>query len=92
MREFQLNAHLYRFELHVDGHAATLDYEQADDKVLDLKRTEVPEELRGNGVGALLVKETLDWARVYHYHVIPTCPFVKGYIEKHPEDQELVAG
>jgi len=92
MKEFQLNAHQYRFEFHVNGDAATLDYEHADDKVLDLKATEVPEELRGQGVGGRLVQETLDWARDYHYHVIPTCPFVKGYIEKHPEYGDLVDG
>lgn len=91
MQEFQLNAHQYRFEVHVNGDAATLDYEHVDDKVLDLKKTEVPEELRGQGVGERLVKESLNWARDYHYHVKPSCPFVKSYIEKHPEYGDLVA-
>jgi hypothetical protein len=90
MEEFRLNAHQYRFEREVDGQVATLDYEHVDDKVIDFKRTEVPEGLRGQGVGERLVEDALRWARDYHYHVIPSCPFVKGYVEQHPEHQDLL--
>lgn len=88
----RINAEEGRFELPHGGATAKLDYDEKEGgKVLDLTRTEVPEELRGEGVGGRLVAQALDWARDHGRRVIPTCPFVEGYIDKHPEYRDLVA-
>jgi predicted GNAT family acetyltransferase len=46
--------------------------------------------LEGQGVASQLVKAALDDARQEHLAVVPFCPFVAGYIQRHPEYQDLV--
>jgi len=81
--------HSGRFELEQDGHIATLEYTLAGD-VLTLIETEVPPELRGSGIAGELAKTALDWARANHKKVDLVCPFVAGYLRKHPEYDDLL--
>ena len=78
-----------RFELERDGHVAYLEYSLTD-KVLALLHTEVPEKLRGYGVGSWLIEHALRWAREHHVKVDVICPSVAEYIEKHPDYSDLV--
>jgi len=73
-----------RFELDVDGHVAFVQYERRPDAIAFV-HTEVPRELRGRGVGDVLVKGALAAAKAEGLRVIPICPFVKKYLAKHPE-------
>jgi predicted GNAT family acetyltransferase len=68
-----------------------LSYHQVSPTVLEFKSTLVPPHLRGQGVGTALVRQSLDWAREHGYHVIPTCPFVRHFIDENPSYQEMVA-
>ena len=77
------------FELAVDGHVAASYYEIADG-VITFAHTEVPPELGGKGIGSKLIKGALDHARAEGLKVIAQCPFVKAYIEKHPEYADLL--
>ena len=52
--------------------------------------TEVPKELNGRGIGSALARGLLDIARTQGLTVKPLCPFVAGYIAKHPEYADLV--
>jgi len=54
--------------------------------------TEVPAGLEGHGVGSLLARTALDDARARQLRVVPSCPFVRGYIRRHPEHRGLVTG
>jgi predicted GNAT family acetyltransferase len=78
------NAAQHRFELEVDGHIAAAYYEKAGD-VITFEHTEVPAELGGKGVGSKLVKGALDQVRAEGLSVVPQCPFVKAWIDKHPD-------
>ena len=78
------NREASRYELHVDGHVAFLEYERRPRSIV-LQHTEVPESLRGRGVGAILAKSALEMARAEGLRVIVHCPFVKAYLQKHPE-------
>ena len=49
--------------------------------------TEVPPELAGRGLGSILVRHILDYAQNEGLKVKAVCPFVKAYIDKHPEYQ-----
>ena len=80
-----------QFHAEVDGHRAHLDYLQQKDGTLNLVHTEVDPALRGKGVGEALVRYALDAARSAGVKVIPTCPFVKKFVEHHPEYRDLVA-
>ncbi len=79
----------HRFELVVDGHLAAAHY-ALDGNVITFVHTEVPPELGGRGVGSRLVQGALDQVRASGLKVIAQCPFVKGWIGKHAEYQDLL--
>ena len=76
---------LRKFGAMVEGEEARLSYYPAGEGVLDYASTFVPERLRGRGIASAVVREALEYARERGYRVIPSCWFVKGYIERHPE-------
>ena len=83
------NPALHRYELKVDGHIAATFYKIADG-VITFVHTDVPPELGGKGIGSKLIKGALDQVRAESLKVIAECPFVKAYIEKHPEYADLL--
>lgn len=84
------NPQAERFETTVEGVSAFLTY-TLEEKVLTLLHTEVPPALEGKGIGSRVVKTALDYARQQGLRVIPRCPFVAHYIERHQEYADLVA-
>lgn len=80
-----------RFFAAVEGGDAELAYMRSD-RALDLHHTYVPTESRGNGVGEALVRAAFDHARAEGLRIVPTCPFVKAWLNDHPEERELVDG
>jgi uncharacterized protein len=52
--------------------------------------TEVDEAHEGEGLGGTLVQAALDRARADRLTVLPFCPFVNGWIERHPDYVDLV--
>ena len=77
------------FEFQKDGHLAVLEYHLSDGKII-FTHTGVPEAIGGQGIGALLACAGLDYARDQSLAVVPLCSFIAGYIQKHPEYQNLV--
>jgi uncharacterized protein len=78
-----------RYELTVDGHLAATYY-KISDGVITFIHTEVPPELGGRGIGSQLIKGALDQVRSEGLKVIAQCPFVKAYIDKHPDYADLL--
>jgi uncharacterized protein len=89
MAEVVNNRAHHRYELVVEGHLAATYYKLSDG-VITFIHTEVPPELGGKGVGSALIKGALDQVRAEGLKVIPECPFVKAYIDKHPEYADLL--
>jgi len=89
MSEVTDNTEKHRFELAVDGHIAATYYKIAEG-VITFIHTEVPPALGGKGIGSKLIRGALDQAREDGLKVIPQCPFVKAFIEKHPDYQDLL--
>ena len=79
-----------RFEMTVEGATAVAQYKLEGD-VIHFTHTIVPLEVEGRGVGSRLVKGALDEARRQGLQVDPICPFVRAYIDKHAEYQDLLA-
>ena len=79
-----------RFVTYVEGYEAVVEY-TLKDNVIDLYRTFTPPELRGKGVAGKLVKYALEHAKENNLKVIPTCSYVRGYIERHENYKELLA-
>jgi len=82
------NTELHRFELDAGGHIAFSNYRRADG-VLTVLHTKVPKQLEGRGIGSALVRGLLDIARAQGLKVDALCPFVKGYLDRHPEYADL---
>jgi uncharacterized protein len=52
--------------------------------------TQIDEDWAGHGVGSTLAQGALDDTRSAGLAVLPQCPFVRAYIERHTEYQDLV--
>jgi uncharacterized protein len=78
-----------RYELAVDGHIAATCYEIADG-VITFVHTRVPPELGGKGIGSTLIRGALDQVRAEGLKVVARCPFVKAFIDKHPDYADLL--
>jgi hypothetical protein len=79
-----------RFELHLDGGLARADY-RLHDGILDLVHTEVPVRQEGRGIAATLVAAALRYARAKGHKVRPMCSYVRAYMARHPEFDDLRA-
>lgn len=56
-----------------------------------LFHTVIDPEFEGRGLGGKLAAAALDDVRAKGLEVVPTCPFIRSYIERHPEYADLVA-
>lgn len=59
-------------------------------EVIDLIHTVVEPSAKGRGVGSALARGAFDHARENGLSVIPTCPFISSWVERHPEVDELL--
>jgi len=80
-----------RFVIDGEGATALIQYRKLDEQTLDFNHTYVPVALRGGGIASRLTGHALRYAREHGYKVVPSCPFVAVFIERHPEYQDLVA-
>jgi predicted GNAT family acetyltransferase len=65
---------------------------RAEDRVRVFTHTEVDDAFEGQGVGSTLVGEALDHVRREGLRARVLCPFIKDYLERHPEQQDVVEG
>jgi predicted GNAT family acetyltransferase len=91
--EVRENVAEHRFEIWIDdelvGHT---DYQGQDghSDALPFVHTEIDDRFGGRGLGSVLIRAALDSVRARGGQVLPYCPFVKSYIQKHPEYLDLV--
>mmetsp|Transcript_36880 Transcript_36880/g.85056 ORF Transcript_36880/g.85056 Transcript_36880/m.85056 type:complete len:122 (+) Transcript_36880:94-459(+) len=57
--------------------------------IMEIERTFVPPELRGQGMGGKLAKAAFEDARMNSMLVLPTCSFLPDFLKKNPEYQEM---
>ncbi|RKT74039.1 hypothetical protein DFJ66_7381 [Saccharothrix variisporea] len=81
------NPELSRFEVHLDGQLGGFAEYTLEPGRIVFTHTEVAVE--GKGLGSALVKQALADVRERGLVVVPQCPFVRGYLEKHPELAEV---
>lgn len=87
------NAAEHRYEARLDGELAGFAEYQLTDELVVLTHTEVDPRFEGKGVGSALARFALDDVRAGGARkVLPLCPFIKGWIGKHPDYADLVYG
>jgi len=84
------NKERQRYELRVEGGIAVAYYEPKGDSLV-FTHTVVPERLQGQGLASILIKAALADVRKRGLKIVAQCPFVAGYIERHPEERDLLA-
>ena len=80
-----------RYEIHVAGAVAGFTQYRDEGDVRDFVHTEIDDAYEGHGLGGQLARGALDAVRADGRKVIATCPFIKGWIEKHEDYQDLLA-
>jgi len=85
----QHNPDRKRFEVKVENHTAVCEYILSKSRII-FSHTEVPKALEGNGIGAMLAKAGLDYARENDLRIMPLCPFVAAYMQENPEYNDLL--
>jgi hypothetical protein len=91
MRSIRHEPSAHRFTTEAAGSTAYINYREIAGRVLDLDHTFVPPSARGGGIASQLTAHALEYARGGGYRVVPSCPYVARYIERHPEYRDLVA-
>lgn len=85
------NAAEQRYEIDVGGELAGFAQYRSRPGQIAFTHTEVDDRFEGQGLGGRLVAFALDDARERGLAVLPFCPFVKAYIQRHREYVDLVA-
>jgi predicted GNAT family acetyltransferase len=80
-----------RFATDVEDAVAFIHYREESGRRLDFDHTYVPHRARGGGLASRLTAHALAFARAGGYKVVPSCPFVAAYIDRHPEYRDLLA-
>ncbi len=81
----------HRFELPVGDAIAVAVYRLEGERVI-LVHTEVPQELSGQGIGSKLAEGVFELIQGSGRKVVTECPFMAGWVGRHPEYAKLVVG
>ena len=83
------NESAHRFEVNTGGETAFLEY-GGGKGVITLLHTKVPPPLEGQGIASSLATAAFDYARSHQLKVVVVCPYVTKWLEKHPDQRDLV--
>jgi predicted GNAT family acetyltransferase len=53
--------------------------------------TEVDSAFEGQGIGGRIAAGVMEFVRDSGKKILPQCPFIRGYMRKHPDTQDLLA-
>ena len=79
-----------RYEATVDGVVAGVAHYRRGPGTITFTHTVVDPAVQGAGLGSRLARVALDDARAAGLRVRPHCPFIRAWIERHPDYQDLV--
>lgn len=85
------NGDAKRFQFELDhGEMARIEYIKTGDKRIYLTHTEVPQDYGGQGIGSEIIRQVLEHIKADGWTLIPLCPFVAKYLQRHPQWKALV--
>lgn len=80
-----------RFEISVDGNVAGFTQFVDHDGRRVFFHTEIGEEFGGQGLAGILVEQAVAATREDGVTLVPVCPYVKKWLTKHPEHEDISA-
>ena len=88
--ELIVNEESHQYEFQIGKYVPKIEYIKTKNGEIYLTHTEVPVALEGKGVGSQLVEKVLKDIEKQELRLVPLCPFVAGYIQKHPDWRRIV--
>ncbi len=79
-----------QYEFHIGKYVPKIEYIKTKNGEIYLTHTEVPVALEGKGVGSQLAEKVLKDIEKQELRLVPLCPFIAGYIQKHPDWRRIV--
>ncbi len=79
-----------RYEVLVDGELAGFADYHVQPGLVTVMNTEIDPAFEGGGVGSTSVASMLEDIRRREAKVLPVCPFVRAYLQRHAEAGDLV--
>ena len=67
-----------------------MTYSRASPHLIIIDHTEVPDSMRGKGVGQALAAYAVQDARAGDWKIIPLCPFFRAQATRHAEWHDVV--
>ncbi|EMY33228.1 hypothetical protein D477_015893 [Arthrobacter crystallopoietes BAB-32] len=74
-----------RYEIHVDGRLAGTSAFHASGREVAFLHTEIRAEFEGQGLAGKLAEYALSDVAGQDKTAVPHCPFIAGYLRRHPE-------
>ena len=92
MDDYELidNEERHQYECHIGKYVPKIEYIKTKNGEIYLTHTEVPVALEGKGVSSQLAEKVLKDIEKQELRLVPLCPFVAGYIQKHPDWRRIV--
>ena len=92
MDDYELidNEERRQYEFHIGKYVPKIEYIKTKNGEIYLTHTEVPVALEGKGVGSQLAEKVLKDIEKQELRLVPLCPFIAGYIQKHPDWRRIV--
>ena len=79
-----------RYVARVNDTEAAMTFSRLGDASIIIDHTEVPDTLRGQGVGQALVARAVQDARAAGITIVPLCPFAKAQFARTPDWQDVL--
>ena len=79
-----------RYDALINGAVAGSAFYRVIDGRVVVTHTEVGDAYEGRGVASAIAEAVLADVRERGRQIVPLCPFFAGYIERHPEHEDLV--
>nr|WP_022899892.1 GNAT family N-acetyltransferase [Humibacter albus] len=76
-----------RYVIEIDGAVVGAAYYNRFDDHIVFTHTEVDEGHQGEGLAGTLVEAALNDARTANLRVVALCPYVRGWLQRHPDFQ-----
>lgn len=70
---------------------AKLSWSRTSPSLVIAASTHVPDSMRGQGIGEVLLQALIADAKAQGYKILPLCPFVKARGPRHPDWAEVVS-
>ena len=80
-----------RYEAQIDGVLVGVSQYELTADTITFLHTVVRQEYEGQGVGGAIARFALDDARARGLQVRPLCPYIRGWLDRHPEYGDLIS-